>query len=102
MSKYRRRMGPVFTARRACIAQTMPSQDVCLSVRPSVCLYVTRRYSVAAAEHILKKIFTVRAAVLYLAALKNWSPLGVAAADAGALKMQDMELADQIAGHEIT
>jgi len=28
---------PVFTARRVCIARTMPWQDV-LSVRPSVCL----------------------------------------------------------------
>ena len=27
----------VFTARRVCIARTMPSQDVRLSVRPSVC-----------------------------------------------------------------
>ena len=31
-----------FTARRVCIARTMPWRDVCLSV----CLYVTRRYSV--------------------------------------------------------
>jgi len=30
----------LFTARRACIARTMPWQDVCLSVRPSVtCWY---------------------------------------------------------------
>ena len=28
----------IFTAGRVCIAQTMPWQDVCLSVRPSVCL----------------------------------------------------------------
>ena len=33
-----------------CIARTMPSQDVCLSVCPSV----TRRYSVETAKHILK------------------------------------------------
>ena len=32
------------------IARTMPSQDV----RLSVCLYVTRRYSVEAVTHILK------------------------------------------------
>ena len=31
-----------------CIARTMPSQDVCLSVRPSV----TRRYSVETVKHI--------------------------------------------------
>jgi len=29
-----------------CLAQTMLSQDVCPSVRPSVCLSVTRRYSI--------------------------------------------------------
>ena len=27
----------IFTSRRLCIARTMPRQDVCLSVRPSVC-----------------------------------------------------------------
>ena len=32
----------VFTARRVCIARTVPSQDVRLSVRQSVCLSVTR------------------------------------------------------------
>jgi len=32
------RSGPVFTARRVCIARTMPWQDVCPSVRLSVCL----------------------------------------------------------------
>ena len=41
-----------FTARRACIARTMPWQDVCLSVRLSVCLSVTRRYSVETAKHL--------------------------------------------------
>ena len=40
----------IFTARRVCIAQTMPSQDVCLSV----CLSVTRRYSVDTAERVLE------------------------------------------------
>jgi len=49
-------MGSIFTARRVCIARTMPWQDVCLSVRLSVCvpacdgqtvcLSVTRRYCV--------------------------------------------------------
>ena len=33
-----------FTARCVCITRTMPWQDVCPSVRPSVCLSVTRRY----------------------------------------------------------
>jgi len=27
----------IFTAQRVCIVRTMPWQDVCLSVRPSVC-----------------------------------------------------------------
>ena len=40
----------IFTARRVCIARTMPWQDiclsVCLSVRPSVPQSVTRRYCV--------------------------------------------------------
>ena len=40
----------VFTARHVCIARTMPWQDVCLSVRPSV----TRRYCVLTVTHILK------------------------------------------------
>jgi len=31
-------MRSIFTARRVCIARTMPWQDVCLSVRLSVCL----------------------------------------------------------------
>ena len=30
----------VFSARRVCIARTMPWQDVCLSITPSVCLSV--------------------------------------------------------------
>jgi len=47
----------VFTARRVCIARTMPC-DVCPSLRPSVCPSVRlsvhiRRYSVDIAEHIL-------------------------------------------------
>jgi len=42
----------VFTARRVCIARTMPWQDVC----PSACLSVSRRYSVDTAKHILKII----------------------------------------------
>jgi len=42
----------VITARRVCIARTMLWQDVCLSVRPSVCRSVTRRYSVDTAKHI--------------------------------------------------
>ena len=36
------------------IARTMLSQNVCLSVRPSVYLFVTRQYSVRTAKHILK------------------------------------------------
>jgi len=44
----------VFTARRVCIALTMLWQDVCLSVRSSVRLSVTRRCSVETAKHILK------------------------------------------------
>jgi len=58
----------IFTVRCVCIERTMPSQDVCLSVRPSarlsvrlsVCLSVTRRYSVDTAEHILQFFFTIR------------------------------------------
>ena len=40
----------VFTARCVCIARTMPWQDVCLFVRPSV----TRQYCVQTVTHILK------------------------------------------------
>ena len=40
----------VFTARRVCLAWTMPWQDICLSVE--------RRYSVKAVKHILKVFFT--------------------------------------------
>jgi len=42
-----------FTARRVCIARTMPWQDVCL--RPSV-----RRYTVETAKHI--EVFSPRVA----------------------------------------
>ena len=42
---------PVFTAQRVCIAQTMPWQNVC----PFVCPSVTRRYCVKTVTHILKR-----------------------------------------------
>ena len=38
-------LSPIFYRAMLCIAQTMLSQDVCPSVRLSVCLFVTRRYS---------------------------------------------------------
>jgi len=43
-----------------CTAPTMPWQDVC----PSVCLSVTRRYSVETVTHILK-LFSPRVATLF-------------------------------------
>ena len=48
----------VFTARRVCIARTMPWQDVGLSVR----LSVTRRYSVETAKHVIKDFHRLVAA----------------------------------------
>ena len=36
----------------------MLSQDVCPSVRPSICLFVTRRYSIETAIHIIKHYLT--------------------------------------------
>jgi len=54
---WQQRLNVVSIARRVCIARTMPSQDVCLSVRltvcSSVCLPVTRRYCVWTVIHIL-------------------------------------------------
>ena len=43
-----------FTARRVCIARTMPWQDICLSICLSVRLSVTCQYSVEMVMHILK------------------------------------------------
>jgi len=37
-----------------CIARTILSQDACLSLRLSVCLSVTRRYSVKTGKHMIK------------------------------------------------
>ena len=44
--KRRQTLDSVFTALRVCTARTMPWQDVCPSVRLSVCPPVTRRYCV--------------------------------------------------------
>ena len=41
----------LFTARRVCITRSMPWQDVCPSVHPSVRPSVTRWYSVEMAKH---------------------------------------------------
>ena len=46
----------VFTARRVCIARTLPLQDVCLSVCPPVCL---SHAAVKTAERIVLTFFTV-------------------------------------------
>jgi len=46
----------IFTVRRVCTAQTMPWQDVCLSVRPSHAGIVCKRL------HISSKFFHCRAA----------------------------------------
>ena len=44
---------------RPTLARTMLSQDVCLSVRLSVCPSVTRRYSMETAKLLSKLFFTV-------------------------------------------
>jgi len=46
----------VFAARCVCIARTMLLQDVCPSVRLSVCPCVTRRYSDETAKRIVKLV----------------------------------------------
>jgi len=51
----------VFTARRVCIARTMPWQDVCPFVCPSVCLSVCRTPVLSVNGYTYpQKIFTIR------------------------------------------
>ena len=62
----------VFLAWRVCIAWTMLSQDVCVSVRLSDCPSVTRWYSAETAKHILKLLFTSVATPFYFFHTKRY------------------------------